>query len=234
MHVRSSDEIAEAWAAQMNFLDVSVREFDAGARHEACRMAAATHLLVGRGQRNHVSICDSAGVQDSRRYRSSVLPGAQGLPLVACKLECKVVGEWLIDLIAMGEGTVAAGHDLPFDEWWDQVVVDTQGYQLTRRQLVLILRDKNGGAHFDVRIADPLTAAAIRGDISFQYAPASGAPTQPVPFLLETCMRQVAEELKFSFLTPQARDDYEQRAPPPPAPGADGVADGTASGLEAS
>jgi hypothetical protein len=214
-YTRSQDEIGQAWAVQLGFLASSVQAFDAGDRHEACRIAAAVHLLVGRGQRQHRSICDSLGVQDTRHYRSSVATGAQGLPLIVCQVECVIDGEWIIDLKSMGSRAVADGHDLAFDEWWSQTVIDTQGHQLNRRDVVMILRDKNGGAHFDTTINNPLIAAALRGELSFQYQPRAGEPTQPVVFSLETCMRQIAEELLFSFRSPDSKMTYANEAEGP-------------------
>ena len=64
------------------------------------------------------------------------------------------------------------------------------------KNIIRILRDKDGGAHFDANVTDPLIVAALRGEITgFLYKDAGGKEL-PVPFILENTMRQIAEELR--------------------------------------
>lgn len=205
---RTRDEIEAAAYAQLRFLSVSAQLFDQGSIEEACRMASAVYVLVGRGPKHHDSICDSLGTQASRAYRSSVEAGQNGLALVQCNLTCVAENEWTVEIRPTGRGEILAGRDLPFDDWWSEVVVHAQGYELSRGDVVTILRNKGGGAHFDVTVNEPLKAAALRGDFSFQYVPTSSETPVPVPFLLENCMRQIADELDFSFRAPDARERY--------------------------
>jgi hypothetical protein len=89
------------------------------------------------------------------------------------------------------------GKSLTFDEWWnEQVLFDGTSQRLTRADIIRILRDKDGGAHYDADVSDPLVAAALRGEITgFVYQTPDGQ-SSPVPFVLENCMRQIAEELR--------------------------------------
>jgi len=211
---RSREEIEAAAYSQLRFLSASAQLFDQGATDEACRMANATHLLVGRGQRTHKSICDSLGSQDTRQYRSSFEAARKGLALVYCRLTAVAENEWHVELVTTGRGEVLRGRDLPFDDWWSEIVINTQGHELSqraelsRRDVVMILRDKGGGAHFDVTVNDPLTAAAFRGELSFRYTPVQGEASVPVPLLLENCMRHIADELDLSFRAPSSREKY--------------------------
>ena len=204
---RTAEDLHTAWAIQLQALKISTREFDTGAAGEAARLANAVFLMVGRGMRRHLSICDAAGQQENRLYRSTAkAAGAAGNALVFCRLEKVGLDEWAVALRPAGEAALADGRDLPFDEWWNERVVVTNQHELTRAQIVRILRDKNGGAHFDVQVDDPLIAAALSGEIGgFWVQPEPGGAEWPVPLCLENCMRQIVEELWYSFRDPLDR-----------------------------
>jgi hypothetical protein len=105
--------------------------------------------------------------------------------------------EFVIALEPRGREAMYTGRRLKFDEWWNETVLnDGKNQQLTRENIIRILRDKDGGAHYDANVTDPLIAAALRGEITgFLYKDAGGKEL-PVPFILENTMRQIAEELR--------------------------------------
>jgi len=98
------------------------------------------------------------------------------------------------------------GRMLPLEEWWaERGLHDGKGTPLSRENIVRIFRDKNGGAHYDANVADPLVAAALKGEITgFRYTNPAGEEVA-VEHALEMTMRQIAEEVRQGtrFLRPR-------------------------------
>jgi hypothetical protein len=105
--------------------------------------------------------------------------------------------EFAIELVPRGREAMQKGRLLKFDEWWNENVLDNgKNQRLTRENIIRILRDKDGGAHYDANVTDPLVAAALQGQITgFLYKNTDGNEL-PVPLSVETTMRQIAEELR--------------------------------------
>lgn len=82
---------------------------------------------------------------------------------------------------------------IPFVEWWSEVVIDDRkGNRLTRKELVLALANKEGGAHVDPALTP--SYEALRGSPFWVVESAHG--TKPLAGRVELfSMRQVAHEL---------------------------------------
>jgi hypothetical protein len=198
---RTEKELEEAAESQFRALQVSARAFDDGLVGEAARLANTIFILVGRGMKGHVSIMDAAKQQERRLYRSTVTAaGALGTPLIRCVLKCVGQNAWEIGLKHAGREALIEGRDLCFDDWWSELVVNNDKAKLSRRDVIRILRDKNGGAHFDAQVADELTSEALRGNIgAFNFDNSEMQQIEAVPHGLEYCKGQIATELWFSF-----------------------------------
>jgi hypothetical protein len=194
---RTTADFWRAFEIQKSALDVSSLAFDGGMVGEAARLATAAFLLVGRGMRTHRSILDHLGIQESVSFWTTVTTGStSGSPLISCAITYIRANEVLIELQPRGREAMMTGRSLTFDEWWnEQVLFDGTSLKLTRADIVRILRDKDGGAHYDANVSDPLVAAALRGEITgFVYE--TSDCRKSVPLALENCMRQIAEELR--------------------------------------
>jgi hypothetical protein len=200
---RTEVDFWNAFEVQKSALEISSLAFDGGMIGEAARLATAAFLLVGPSTRNHTSIFDHLGIKDNMEFQTTVPDGNQsGTPLVHCNLELvrknPTTGndEFVIELQPRGRQAMLTGRKLKCDEWWNETVLKDEKRQLTRDNIIRILRDKAGGAHYDAKVTDPLIAAALRGEITgFMYKNESGKAL-PVPFVLENTMRQIAEELR--------------------------------------
>lgn len=191
----------KAAEVQLQALQVSARAFDEGLIGEAARLANAAFILIGRGMKGHTSIFDAADQTDKRLYRSTIPKGkGLGVPLICAQLKKTGETEWEIGLKHLGRDALDGGRDLPFDEWWAESVINNDQVQLSRKDIIRVLRDKNGGAHFDTHLKDELIAAAIRGEIgAFNFENSETNQLQVVPWGIEYCMRQIATELCYSI-----------------------------------
>lgn len=198
---RTEEDFRRAAEVQLQGIQVSARAFDEGLVGEAARLANAIFILVGRGMRSHVSILDAAGQQDLRSYRSTVpADRSTGAKLICAVLEKVGTDEWEIRLKHRGREALAEGRDLTFNEWWDELVINNDQARLSRREIIRLIRDKNGGAHFDAIVPDELLAAAIKGEIgAFNFHNSATGLIDVVPDGLEHSVRQIATELWFSL-----------------------------------
>lgn len=201
---RSEEELLAAAEFQLQAIRDSTRLFDEGCVGEAARLANAVFILIGRGAKHHRSIFDSAGQQELRLFRSSIpTMGAKGAALIACRIEKVEAETWEAALIHRGRCALDEGRDLSFKDWWSEEVISTDRLSLYRGKVVRILRDKNGGAHFDPVISDETDAAAILGEVGAYTIKNSDGIETLVPHALEHTMRQIVEEMWFSL---QARE----------------------------
>lgn len=197
MFQRTMSDFWRAFEVQKDALDISSLAFDIGLVGESARLAASTFLLVGRGMRTNKPILDHLGILNRVQFFTTVPENSQsGSPLLSCSITMIRENVAQIELQGRGREAMMNGRSLSYSDWWDEVVLnDGISQSLTREKIIRILRDKDGGAHYDANVSDPLIISALKGEISgFNYQ--SGGTTQPVRFSLEHTMRQIAEELR--------------------------------------
>ena len=127
--------------------------------------------------KSHKSVFDNLGIQNAIGFHTTVPDqNKSGTPLIAMSLVQYRINEWVVELNTRGRQGILTGRSLKFDEWWNEIVLsDSSGKDLSRENIIRILRDKNGGAHYDASITDPLIVAALRGEIRGYFAKAKMA-----------------------------------------------------------
>lgn len=200
-YVRTSEDLRLAAEFQLQAIQLSARAFDDGLRGEAARLANAIFILCGRGMKSHVSIMDAADQQNKKSYRSTkACSDDVGSPLILCRLTKVDTDAWTADIKPAGQDALHNGRDLEFDEWWHEPIISTSQITLSRSKVVRILRDKNGGAHFDPVVTDPLIADTLRGHIGAFYIKNDGSENEmAIQGSLECVMRQIVTEFWFSL-----------------------------------
>ena len=197
---RTHEDFQAAAQFQLRAMKISADHFDLGEVGEASRMASALFILVGEGMKSHTSIFDAANQKAKRKYRSTKkTDGELGCSLVHARLTKVADTEWEISLGHAGRTALEGGRDLPFNEWWSEIVILNDITNLSREEVVRILRDKNGGAHFDPVVKDEKTAKAIIGELGLFNIELPDGSLESVPFGLEYCMRQIATEFWYSI-----------------------------------
>jgi hypothetical protein len=137
----------EQFERHLNFLHRSCDAFDSGYTDEGIRIAVSLRVLFHDTSKS-TSLITHLGAHPlkllSTVRRQSLDPGV-------------VVYDGLTRLTAAGPiaklGIGVQTEELPFDEWWKQVVyVAGEGGIITRRSLVLTAANKDGGAHVDASL----------------------------------------------------------------------------------
>jgi hypothetical protein len=190
--VRTAEELAELLDEQVSFLKASCAAFDTGFNGEVKRLAVSARVLVHDTtkstslltltNRKGIQFFDSADPYDDANLigHSSLVqiqlgsPGAKPKPHLDDVLEAR---------------------DTDFETWWNGVVlVDAQRNEFSRRDIVLSLANKDGGAHVDHKIDEAynnLRKNNAQGWITVDEAGREVPAEDNVP----ATMRQIAHEL---------------------------------------
>jgi hypothetical protein len=145
-HDLSREELLEKLDEQMKMLRARMEAFDAGRHYEALSMAVIIRGLVHDTGRSK-SLLTQLGAKD------------RGFVDTAYQLDEHRPYMGLTTVVLFGDalGPIIANFDdrgaqtlKPFHDWWCQPVFDDgRGIRLTRRDIILQIAHKDGGAHID-------------------------------------------------------------------------------------
>jgi hypothetical protein len=172
---------------QLGFLNASAAAYDDGVESEAKRLAVAIRTLVhdGSGSRSLLTLL---GVRDRLPWTDSAAGVVREAALA--------IGSGLcvsrMDL-ASGESRFAAPLDnLPperihpgaaFVDWWkDPVLTDADGREFSRRDLVLGVANKDGGAHVDAALPPAYRALTRDNSIGMTQSASEGPNSAALGF----------------------------------------------------
>ncbi len=194
--IQTANELNGHLSDNIGFLKASCQSFDAGFVGEAKRLATTIRVLLHDtnnsrsllgllGKKNSISYLNTATPYDSRN-----LLAHHGL--VGFRIGPQGAGYWA----PLGDGppTRYENPRIGFDAWWnEQVIVDGAGENFTRRDLVLTLANKDGGAHVDPEL-DVKYVALTRGN-SLGWVASDGNGQRPLSDVELFSVRQIAYEL---------------------------------------
>lgn len=202
--IQSQAELLNHLDEQLQFIDSSCSDYDAGATREAKRLAVhvrvllhdtsrSTSLLTHLGLKDHTPFIDGI----SEEMRTAIGRGGEGqiLPgLAIMQLGTAGVAEYIPAFEAGGlEGIV-----LKFGRWWNEPrMLDQKGNTASRQNIVHWLAHKDGGAHVD-KLEATYKALARDGSMGVTFGRPDGSSSSvesPIP----AAMRQIAEEVRVSI-----------------------------------
>lgn len=199
--MKSREELDGLLGEQVEHLEASSELYDNGRRHEAKRLATSIRVLLHDTPKSHsllallelkdkLAFLDTAGPVN----RSNLLPLT---PLLTFQLTMTTAGPVGSYIPVFYDGPrPASGHRaLPFDEWWSMMVLrDANHVEYSRRDLVLYLANKVGGAHVDAATEEKFRALAASETVGFSVGDGySERPVEEDPIL--PCVRQIAFEV---------------------------------------
>ncbi|MFI5434486.1 hypothetical protein ACHMZP_21730 [Rhodococcus baikonurensis] len=164
-------QLGDQFRRQIRYLETSSRLFDEGDIDEAMRLAVTIRVLVHDTQTSH-SLLNQMGLKQTIRFLDTAVVGGTEIFLGAVVMQIEysaggVTGlhapsgqDGLVEIVPRPDGTpliVAPrrrrGHEssIGFDTWWTTNVIDTAHGPKTfsRRRAVLVMANKDGGAHVD-------------------------------------------------------------------------------------
>ena len=206
------EDLLELFREQLEFLEWSAESFDSGFEGEAKRMATAIRVLVHDTRVSH-SVLTQLEVKSSIKYLDTAEP-------INPKNLATTPGLVIFRMGSEGASYVAPLSDRHlepsvkrFDEWWTEPVTKDEHLALfSRRNYVLTLSNKEGGAHVDPTL-DASYAALTRGNsLGWVHSTSESGEHLPLGSPALASVRQIAHELILSLkaqLTPLLSADED-------------------------
>ncbi len=201
MAMKTHEELQALLAEQVDHLEASSELYDKGRRHEAKRLATSIRVLLHDTSmsrsllgllelKDKLLFLDTAGPVN----RKNLLPLTPLLIFQATMTATGPVGSY-IPVFYDGPRPGPDYRALPFDEWWTMMVLrDANHVEYSRRDLVLYLANKAGGAHVDAETKEKFRALAASETVGFSVGDGyNERPVEEDPIL--PCVRQVAFEV---------------------------------------
>ena len=151
-YVKTEDELLGHLLVQIAFLERSASWYDNGAEEEAIRLAIAIRILV-HDTNNSKSLLIQLNKKGINFYDSAVpyIPNAFQTPcLTGIRMSTSGSAEYKAPLDDRNMVKI------DFKKWWEDNVIfeDMAGNRFTRKDLVLNVADKDGGAHVDPKLQE--------------------------------------------------------------------------------
>lgn len=194
---RTSEELEALLKEQLQFLQASADAFDGGFEGEAKRLAVSIRVLLHDTNNSH-SLLGLLGKKDIS-FVDTALPETRGNELPHGGLVVMTLGGSKPRVLAPLDDTMTPATSLRFDAWWHAVAFrDDKSKTLSRKDLILIAANQDGGAHVDPDLNE--TYARLSKDNSFGWVATTPAGTAPMPGPEKAAIRQIAHEVLKSLV----------------------------------
>lgn len=200
------DELRAHRHEQLEFLKLSCASFDRGFEGEAKRLATTVRVLVHDTTKS-VSVLTHLAEKTGTLFVDTAIPFDQtSLMTYAGLVRTALMMRGPPKLFPILDER-ANPPSVSFDDWWDGVVlVDTSRNGFSRKDVVLTLANKLGGAHVDSRLDESFKALQTDG-LGWVSVDPQGAHA-PFGDHVAPTMRQIAHEL-IKTLQPEYRCELE-------------------------
>ncbi len=176
----------------IDFIQASARSFDTGFEGEAKRMAVSARVLLHDTSQSH-SLMGQLGLLDVPFYSTAGRWDPNNLLTHHGLLQIRVGGSGSSYHAPLDDRPPHMLRWIPFNDWWSELVFDDRkGGTLTRKQLVLALANKEGGAHVDPKLSPAYEAITKKNTLGW----VSGKDNRPLLGNVALLgMRQMAHEI---------------------------------------
>lgn len=196
---QSKQELMSHLHDSLGFLEASSAAFDAGFVGEAKRLAATIRVLVHDTDRSKSLLgllkikTDMGYLNTTHPYDPKNLVSYHGL--VGLRMQGGEATYWAP---LAGGAPGRSGKYVFFPDWWNQVViVDSLKARFTRRDLILALANKDGGAHVDPNLDE--SYANLTRNNSVGWMTSDGTTQKPMLDIELHSTRQIGYELLTSI-----------------------------------
>ncbi|MGN6209846.1 SEC-C metal-binding domain-containing protein [Asticcacaulis sp.] len=199
-HTLSQQDFLDHLSTQKEFLRSSAAAFDRGNHRESVRMAQAARVLVN-DTKNQTSVLKSLDMKNGKfldtahPYNDKNLSGHSGL------VSFGFFPNGTRPIPDLDGGAIKRWID--FEDWWNGTVfADKQKNEFSRRDIVLTLTDKEGGAHVDPVIDEAYHNLRRNNSLGWETVGPDGRGV-PMADVVPVAMRQIAHELLRSLGDPE-------------------------------
>lgn len=208
---RDNDDYLESLHEQLDFLIDSCEKFDMGKFHYAKQIAKdirvlvhqtrdSTSLLTWLGKQNSMNFCSTASMPKNAVYFISIVTPTNRIVL-------NDSGQQSIEhtfLPILNSNKTLGKKWINFENWYNHPVLVCKPTSISRKDIILFLANKDGGAHVDSYVDEKIYSLS-KGINSLVYASNKSLEEDPYqtgePFvnLINAAARQIAHELILSI-----------------------------------
>ncbi len=196
----TSDELQALFDEQLDFLEASGSAFDRGFEGEIKRLAISVRVLVHDTMKSTSLL--TLTVKKGAKFLDTAFPFDE-----ANKLSHSSLVQLRLDKKTSFPEPFLDGspfsREVEFDNWWHGIVfVDKDRNEFSRKDIVLTLANKEGGAHVDPELDARYSALRKQNSLGWVNVANDGRET-PGEDQVPATMRQIAHEVLKTF-----RPDY--------------------------
>lgn len=158
MYDQTKEDLLAHLKEHIYFIDSSCHAYDKGFSHEAKRIAVSIRILL-HDTRNSRSLLSQLNMKDSMLFYDTALDYNPRNLLPTLGLVMPKLGfgpdtdSGFIPPLDDGPPHRYKNGKILFEPWWNKIVLtDGAGKKWTRKDLVLIISNKDGGAHVDPKL----------------------------------------------------------------------------------
>lgn len=186
---QTQQELQQHLEDHVGFLLSSCDAFDGGHVSEAKRLAVSLRVLLHDTPRSHsllgqLNRLTGKFISSAMEHQPGNLGTHGGLIMTSISRGSRHFAP--LDNVPWGE------RWLQFSHWWNEVIfVDGARAELTRRDLVLVVANQDGGAHVDPTLSDEYNRLSRHNSMGWIHHPGS----VPVEGAACSAIRQVSHEI---------------------------------------
>ncbi|WP_077369198.1 hypothetical protein [Anaerosalibacter sp. Marseille-P3206] len=196
---KSTDDFMKHLKSQVKFIELSSKSYDEGFEDEAQRLATTIRVLFHDTNKS-TSLLSHLKVKNNIYLLSSVTPYIPAnlspyLGLLSLKITSGISGEY--------EPSFYSDNHMPnkwllFKDWWNEIVLDDKENLFSRKELILRVSNKDGGAHVDEELNESYANLTKSNSIGWKYTFQNTSydfNNNPA----YACIRQISQEVLISF-----------------------------------
>lgn len=190
------DELTEQWNGQIGFIKRSCESYDAGIRSEAKRIATSMRILFLHTQNSNSLFNQLAYTNNFLFWSSANLYTPSNLLSSWSLLSLQSNGIEMLYIPRLKE-IASRTFFLELNDWWNEIIFDDKQFFLSRKDIVLAVSNKDGGAHVDPEFDESYANITKRNSLGFFIETNKGSvPPNNNPAYAS--VRQIACEVLYS------------------------------------
>jgi len=195
---QTNEELQQHLKDILQALEFSACAVDKGYEGEAKRLAAAIRVLM-HDTPNSKSLLDQLGRKSMQFYDTSI-PRHPGTILTYNGITAMdITSQEAIYVAPLDELFPGSSPQyISFDQWWNTVIfVDEASRETTRKDLILAVANKDGGAHVDPVLDEKYASLSRNNSLAWRFSSPRG--NLPLKGPEKSAIRQIAHEVLKSF-----------------------------------
>jgi hypothetical protein len=192
---QSESELIQHLHEHMGFLESSCSSFDQGSTGEAKRLAVTLRVLL-HDTTHSESLLGQLRWKSGDSFLDSAIPYNPGSSLSHHGLVAfRLSGEGASYHAPLEDGVPSRPYEfMPFSVWWNSTVIcDNKRNTFDRRELILTLCNKDGGAHVDRNLDQKYVDLSRSNSVGWVYESTSGSI--PITEVERHSVRQISFEI---------------------------------------